>query len=235
MSILHNQITWEKLAQKNPFWAILTKKKKWNKESFFLTGQKEINFLFNHLRSLSIKVEKGRVLDFGCGVGRLTQALCPYFKKVVGVDISTTMILLAKKYNRYKNCKYIVNRLNNLSIFPDNYFSFIFSDITLQHIEPALILDYIKEFIRILKKDGVCVFQLPSHPANNPKGILIRLIPEFISNWLRKMEMHGITKKKVIDYLIKHKARIINVKEDVGRGTELLGNGWVSYKYYFSK
>ena len=43
-----------------------------------------------------IPLGKGKALDFGCGVGRLSQALADYFDRVVGADVSPTMIGLAR-------------------------------------------------------------------------------------------------------------------------------------------
>jgi hypothetical protein len=42
-------------------------------------------------------------------------------------------------------------------------FTFIYSNITLQHIPHPLALGYISEFMRLLRDDGLAVFQLPSH------------------------------------------------------------------------
>ena len=42
-------------------------------------------------------LHRGTALDFGCGVGRLSQALTKYFEQVAGVDISHTMIAKAKE------------------------------------------------------------------------------------------------------------------------------------------
>ncbi len=42
----------------------------------------------------------GKALDFGCGVGRLTQALADYFNEVAGVDVSPTMVNKALEYNK---------------------------------------------------------------------------------------------------------------------------------------
>jgi len=59
-------------------------------------------------------LRRGRALDFGCGVGRLTQALCRYFDECDGVDIAPSMIELARKYDRpWRRLWYEVVRLWN--------------------------------------------------------------------------------------------------------------------------
>lgn len=57
--------------------------------------------LIEYVRSLNIDCPRKHALDFGCGVGRLTQALAAHFDEVTGVDISPSMIKLAKKYSRH--------------------------------------------------------------------------------------------------------------------------------------
>ncbi len=42
--------------------------------------------LWEHLYSLGVTIPHGKALDFGCGVGRVTQALAQYFDEVYGVD-----------------------------------------------------------------------------------------------------------------------------------------------------
>ena len=156
------QREWETLAQLDPLWAILSDNRlqfgKWNREEFFASGEREIALLMS---SCGIsRGDNGRVLDFGCGVGRLTKALLPYFSEVYGVDISAEMIRLAKEYT--PSCTFLLNQRGDLSLFPDNFFDFVYSNIVLQHQQTRNIAkSYIAEFLRIVKPGGVVVFQMP--------------------------------------------------------------------------
>jgi len=150
-------------------WAILSdprkKKNGWNKDEFFKTGEAEVEWLMDYVGSLPLKIPRREALDFGCGVGRVTQALCKYFNHCCGVDIAGSMIRLADEYNQYRDrCHYYVNEAEDLQIFSDNHFDFIYSNIVLQHMEPEYSKRYIEEFIRILKMGGLAVFQVPSEP-----------------------------------------------------------------------
>ena len=117
----------------------------------------------NYIDSLEITLSGNKALDFGCGVGRLTQALCLYFDQCYGVDIAPSMIELAEKYNRYtRKCRYYINSAQDLSLFENNSFNFIYSNIVLQHMEPKYSKNFIKEFIRVLAGDGLLIFQIPS-------------------------------------------------------------------------
>jgi SAM-dependent methyltransferase len=161
------QSNWDEFGKVDPFWAILSdprrKNSKWNTDEFFQTGRAELETVLKQVAERGIAVVRRGALDFGCGVGRLTQALGPHFESVVGVDIAPSMIALARKNNRFGDrCRYIVNGNDDLRIFDDGAFSFIYSRIVLQHIPSEHSRKYIAEFLRVLGKGGVLVFQVPS-------------------------------------------------------------------------
>lgn len=161
---------WDEFGKQDPLWSILTdptkKGNKWTTEEFFQTGKQEIESVLNYINSLEVTYSRNRALDFGCGVGRLTQALCQYFEECYGVDIAPSMIELATKYNQYGNkCKYYINDSDSMNNFESNHFDFIYSRIVLQHIRPEFTKNYLKEFMRMLAPGGLLVFQVPSEPA----------------------------------------------------------------------
>jgi len=102
---------------------------KWgNKKGFYKLGEKEMDGVMRYLNSMNLKVGKKKALDFGCGCGRTTQGMAKYFEKSVGVDIAKSMVDAAKKHNlKGDKCDYLVNTEENLMIFPDNHFDFVYS------------------------------------------------------------------------------------------------------------
>ncbi|NJM69671.1 MAG: class I SAM-dependent methyltransferase [Scytonema sp. RU_4_4] len=170
MELNELQKHWHEFGKEDPFWSILSdpakKGNKWELKEFFKSGEEEIEAVFKYLESLGVSYSHKRALDFGCGVGRLTQGLCRYFDECIGVDIAPSMIKLANKYNYYGHkCKYYINDSDNLSLYKNNYFDFIYSRIVLQHIIPKYSMNYLKEFVRILAPSGLLVFQVPSEVA----------------------------------------------------------------------
>jgi SAM-dependent methyltransferase len=159
---------WDHLAKDDPFWAICTDPRKrrgaWDLKEFFATGENEVGTVLQYLFSLKINVDfAAPALDFGCGVGRLTQALAKRFAECTGVDISPTMIQWAEKLNQHGGqCKYFMNDSEQLAGLPDNYFGFVYSSIVLQHIRARYISCYLREFVRVLRPGGILVFQLPA-------------------------------------------------------------------------
>lgn len=247
MNLKELQMHWNEFGRIDPFYAILTYEGKndqrWDAEEFFASGEKQVDDLMNELQSLDLKVRLGKALDFGCGVGRLTQALAQYFAEISGVDIAPSMIELANEYNRHGNrCRYYLNSSSNLNLFDDDSFDFVYSHITLQHMAPRYSKRYIKEFLRILAPGGLLAFQLPTAPLVAHQGDFRRplksLVPKRLLTHYRKlrygglkpvMQMHGVEKSVVMELLEKNEAVVLDVKQHP------MEEGWVSNSYIVRK
>jgi SAM-dependent methyltransferase len=154
---------WESLGKIDPFWAVLSDNSKrfnnWDLGEFFETGRKEGEHIWGNLENSSLKKE--RILDFGCGLGRLARFWLEHFKEYIGCDISESMISRAKEVNDSR-AKFFLSG-DDLSIFPEDHFDFIYSGIVLQHLPNRKFIEtYILEFKRVLRPGGALVFQLPS-------------------------------------------------------------------------
>lgn len=160
---------WDRFGRSDPLWAVLSLPEKrhgrWDEAEFFATGVREIGDVLEHARGLGFTLRRQRALDFGCGVGRLTQAIAPHFERTDGVDIAASMIALAERYNRHRGrCAYHLNERPDLGLFPDAAFTFAYSTLVLQHIPAELAKRYIGELLRVLAPGGLLVFHLPSEP-----------------------------------------------------------------------
>jgi len=158
------QQNWDELGKDDPLWLVVSDPSKkggrWDPEEFFATGREEIRGVLADLDKLRLSVPRRRALDFGCGVGRLSQALAEQFDEVHGVDISPSLLENAKRFNRFPNkCTFHLNAENGLPMFESNYFDLVYSCITLQHIEPRFAKNYIREFARVARPGGAIVFQ----------------------------------------------------------------------------
>jgi SAM-dependent methyltransferase len=167
MSLEDLQRNWNGLAQEDAFRAVLTSggHVPWDAETFFRTGVEEISGVMARLKALGLAPGGARALDFGCGLGRLTQALASHFDRVDGVDISEGMLAQARARNPFGDrLAFHLNGRDDLTLFADGTFDLVYSNITLQHMEPRFSARYIREFFRIARPGGVVVFQLPSEP-----------------------------------------------------------------------
>lgn len=153
---------WEGLAERDALWAILTDANKtggrWDPGEFLATGESEIQTVLDHLARIGRNVAfDGTALDFGCGVGRLTQALARRFASCTGIDISVRMIEKARALNLYPNCRYVIGSGLTLP-FASAGFTFVYSNIVLQHMLPEYAQAYLREFVRVLAPGGILVF-----------------------------------------------------------------------------
>lgn len=239
MQLSETKKNWDKYGEKDPMWAILTYSPKsgWTEKEFFETGKKEINNIIVDLKKTGLLINFETVLDFGCGIGRLSRALVKYFDKVFGVDISIGMINEANRLNKNKNVKFYLNDQDNLNLFKDNSIDFVYSSITLQHISPAYSKKYIKEFIRIIKKGGIVVFQIPEKAKIF--GIIKKKFEKVIYNIERNilgkkdaliMEMNCISFEE-----LKKIARENNSKIITRYKNNMAGKYYQSYTYFLTK
>jgi SAM-dependent methyltransferase len=170
MSLERHKEDWERLAEADPMWAVLTspddKGGAWNADRFFATGEVEVAEVLDAADRLRT-VARGRALDFGCGVGRLTRALGVRFQSAVGVDISEAMVAQARRLNdAFPQCEFVVNEASDLSRFETDSFDFVYSNIVLQHLPSVVEIErYVTEFLRIARPDALVVFGIPAHVA----------------------------------------------------------------------
>ena len=229
---------WDKLGATDPLWAILNDASKtgnrWELEEFFASGVREVRVVLEHVQGIH-SIPSGPVLDFGCGVGRLTQALAEHFEEVVGVDISVSMIEKARKYNRHgARCQFVLNPLGDLRIFPDARFSFIYSSITLQHMRPRYSKRYLEELLRVLTPGGVLVFQLPSGLAAGrwraakraSHALYYHVFHPVFRPGKPVIEMHPVPKEAILELLTARGASVLDMTPD-----QSAGKLWESYRY----
>jgi SAM-dependent methyltransferase len=233
------QQSWDRLGEVDPLWAILfvpaRKGNKWDVGEFFASGAADLATALTDVEDVAGPLVRGRALDFGCGVGRITQPLADHFSEVDGVDIAPSMIKLAGEFNRQGDrCRYHVNSGDDLRRFPDATFDFVYCVLVLQHIERRYVERYLAEFLRVLKPGGILLFTLPSHTSTTPLGRIYATVPAPILNLYRRvrygyggvMELHGIPREETIELLEARGGMVVDIKPD-----PLVGTSWHSYRY----
>jgi SAM-dependent methyltransferase len=158
---------WDTFGRRDPLGAILTDPdrlgQRWDEAEFLKTGQEEIAAALDHARRLGVPRQRRRALDFGCGAGRLTQALASFVNEAVGVDIAPSMIARARALNRAgARCTFQANDRPDLSRFDSGSFDVIYTGRVLQHMAPRYAEAYLREFARVLAPGGYLSFDAPS-------------------------------------------------------------------------
>lgn len=235
MRFEHLQENWNAHGREDPLWAVLTHEGKrgnrWDADEFFATGRQDVAELLRQAAELGVAPPRGHALDFGCGVGRLTQALAAEFDRVTGVDIAPAMVEHARAFNRYgARCEYVVNNAPDLRRFGDATFDLVFSHITLQHVRPAYALAYVAEFVRVLRPGGLCVFQLPYRWTGGVVGRLRMAFPDLVAVYRRLrrrrgpvIEMYAVPRAGVERVVAAAGGHVAHALEDPHAGPEYRG------------
>lgn len=103
-------------------------------------------------------ISREKILDLGCGNGRLYELFEEMSVDYYGVDISEKLIEIAK--SRHPKDKFQVADALSLP-FPDNFFDKIFSIAVLHHIpSEKLKIQFLKEAKRVLKPNGLLILTI---------------------------------------------------------------------------
>ena len=171
---------WQAFGEQDPLWAILTdparKGGRWTPEEFFATGVVEIEALMQEARTFGLPRQRRRALDFGCGVGRLTQALAIHVDEAIGLDVAPSMVERARAFNQHgARVRYEVQAAPPLATLPSRAFDVVYTGRVLQHIAPEYARQYIAELARLVAPGGFLSFDVPGRwldDASMPPGAL---------------------------------------------------------------
>lgn len=229
---------WEGFAATDPMWAIRTspgKRGAWDQEEFLASGERDVDALLGQVREQGISVARGRALDFGCGLGRLTLPLARRFERAVGVDVALGMVERARELAAgVGNVAYVHNAEPHLACLESSSFDFICSLITLQHVPSDAARAYIGEFVRLLAPGGVAVFQVPSSYDGPRLKRILRVLPQWLITLLWRlryrtpyfMEMNVLPRPEVEDVVSRSGGEVLCVLTDKAAGAQ-----WTSFKY----
>jgi SAM-dependent methyltransferase len=164
------QEDWDRRALSDPRYFIATGEQARTDEAFFASGEANVR---EHILTDMENICQGRepsalrIVEIGCGAGRLTRALAGIFGEVHAVDISPEMIRLAEQnLQAFPNVRLHVNNGADLSALPSASFHFAFSFLVFQHIPDAAIIEsYVREVHRLLVPGGLFKFQVEGGPV----------------------------------------------------------------------
>jgi SAM-dependent methyltransferase len=154
---------WDARARENARHYVATGRDQWTDDDFFASGEKAVA---EEILTDMINICQGkdpasmRVLEIGCGAGRLTRALSNLFGEVHAVDISKEMVAQARHALADRpNAHVYQNNGCDLSVVPPLEFDFAFSAIVFQHIPSQDIIEnYVREVHRLLRPGALFKF-----------------------------------------------------------------------------
>ncbi len=194
---------WNARTKLDPLFVIATGHSQ-NEDEFWKSGLTDCKQILGETQGRFLNIIKKndpikmKILEIGCGIGRIMIPMSKIFGEVVGVDTSSEMVQLSQKYiKKNTNCKIFENNGLDLSTFPDNHFDFCYSFIVFQHIpEKDIIENYIKEVSRVLKSECIFRFQVRGTIFSKPQEITTWDGVQFSSK-----EIHAIAEKYNFDII----------------------------------
>jgi cyclopropane fatty-acyl-phospholipid synthase-like methyltransferase len=156
---------WDSRARENARHYVATGKSQWTDEEFFRSGEKTVSeeILTDMTNICQGKMPLDmRVLEIGCGAGRVTRALTRVFGEVHAVDVSGEMVQLAQAALKDQAAAFVYqNNGKDLTVVPPKEFDFAFSTIVFQHIPSReIIYSYVREVHRLLRPGALFKFQV---------------------------------------------------------------------------
>lgn len=161
--------SWEEWGRRNPYFGVLAHKKFRSenitddaKAEFFATGEEHVRHVLDVCRRhFDPNFAPQRVLDFGCGTGRLVIPFAKTAAEVVGLDVSDSMLVEARR-----NCESrgIVNvqLLKSTDEVAGSIgdFDLVHSFIVFQHIPAARGMGILLALLRRLRPGGLAAVHI---------------------------------------------------------------------------
>lgn len=177
---------WDERARADAFYYSTWKVgHKWDPQEFFESGERDCElFVDPVIEELALEAGASRMLELGCGVGRMTKALAERFDAVHATDVSAEMVEQARNYSHdLKNVRWEVTNGFDLSSIEDGSLDFAFSFLVFQHVpQKEIVLRNVAEMLRVLKSGGGFLFQYNGETARSV-GWRERVIWGVLDRW----------------------------------------------------
>jgi len=165
------QRDWDQRARENARYYVDTSRTDWTDETFFASGELAVR---KEILSDLVNICQGkdpaqmRILEIGCGAGRLTRALSNVFGEIHAVDVSGEMIARARVALQDRpRVKFYQNNGCDLTVVPPLEFDFAYSSHVFQHIPSRDVIDsYVREVHRLLRPGALFKFEVQGHTAS---------------------------------------------------------------------
>ena len=162
------QADWDARAKENARYYVQTAQENWSDDEFFASGEQTVREqILNDMTNICQGKEpkQMRVLEIGCGAGRVTRALANVFGEVHAIDVSGEMIRqAASALASHPNAYVYQNNGMDLAVIPETLtgtFDFAFSSIVFQHIPSREVIEnYVREVRRLLRPGALFKFQV---------------------------------------------------------------------------
>jgi SAM-dependent methyltransferase len=166
---------WDERAIENPRHFIADGCRDWSEDDFYASGRETVRGdILTDLVDIAGEMDPKhmRVLEIGCGAGRVTCALAEVFGEVHAVDVSPAMVELARKATApHPNAT--IHLIDGASLAPLNglTFDFAYSCCVFHHIASyKVIYSLVGEVGRLLRPNALFKFEVQGCTSLKPKA-----------------------------------------------------------------
>lgn len=225
----HVQQTWTHLGAEDPHWSVLSldaylkDNLATNREKFFASGEAEwaaVQVAFDRAGQ-NIDTVKD-IIEYGCGVGRVTHWFARHFAHVHAVDISRNHLRIAEQSTAEAGANNVtfhqVTGLDDVGALP--MVDLAYSVIVLQHNPPPIILAIIRQLLTRVRPGGYLFLQVPSFIPHYRFSVAPYLA-HYLEN--REMEMHVVPQHVMLALFQDSGCRVLEVIHD-GSGGPSIGS-----------
>ena len=159
---------WDARAREDPYFFVdnRLRYRDPDTERFWKEGEADLERL---LAAGGVALEpEDRVVEIGCGHGRLTRPIAASVAEVMALDISQEMLEQAARLNPgLANVRWLLGDGSSLEPIEDGIADVCLSHVVFQHIPDGRVtLAYVREMGRVLRPGGVAVFGI-----SNDRGV----------------------------------------------------------------
>ena len=227
--------TWTRLGQERPYWSVLAgpeylpENAATRRQAFYDTGADDLRMLLATLARAGREPAQFDVaFEFGCGVGRVTSHLCREFRRVIACDISSQHLALTRQaLDEHGTVNVQLTQATPADFGMSEPYDLWFSRLVLQHNCPPLIAAILDRALRMLRPQGLAVFQVPVYRAGYRFAV-----DEHRRNREKHgpFEMHALPQPAVLAIAQRAECTLIEVREDGSAGYP-----WISQVFTFQK
>lgn len=171
---------WDQRADENAYHFIVDFRADWSDEEFYASGEQTVaEDILSDMENIchGLDPARMRVLEIGCGAGRVTRALAKVFGEVHGVDVSGNMIERARNVlENVPNAFVYQNSGADLQPVQHLPFDFAFSCCVFHHIPNVRLIEaYWRATSEVLRPGALFKFEVQG---------AMNVVPEKKGSWL---------------------------------------------------
>jgi len=226
--------TWVAIGKEQPHWSVLSadafksENMARNRAAFYASGAGDARRVVAILaRHHLTPADRPRMVEYGCGVGRVTPHLAAAFREVIGIDISQSHLALARDVvaeSGRQNVRLVLSAAPEFGMTEP--FDLWFSYIVLQHNPPPIIAMILRRMFAMLAPGGIAVFQVPTYVP----GYRFDVAQYLAAPKQGTIEVHCLPQPVVFRLAAEAGCRSLEVRED-----SAVGFPWLSDTFVFIK